>query len=68
MDDEGYISYNLPWFDYGDYYKIENGELLLYPKKDEKATKTMYTIVAIAPNQIQVYCHKDGSTYTLNRQ
>lgn len=68
MSEDGHISYNLPWFDYGDYYKIQNGELVLYPEKDESATKTMFTIVALTPNQIQIYCHKDGSTYILNRQ
>lgn len=68
MDKDGHISYNLPWFDYGDYYTIQDGELVLYPEKDKSATKTMYTIVALTPNQIQIYCHKDGSTYILNRQ
>ena len=68
MDKEGGISYNLPWINYGDYYKIENGKLLLYPKNNENATRTMYTITALDPDQIQVYCHKDGSTHTLYRQ
>jgi len=68
MDKEGGISYNLPWINYGDYYKIENGKLLLYPKNNENATRTMYTISALDPDQIQVYCHKDGSTHTLYRQ
>lgn len=68
MNDDGHISYNLPWFNYGDYYKIQNGELVCYPEDDESATKTLFTIVALTPNQIQVYCHKDGSAYILNRQ
>lgn len=68
MDAKGSISYNLPWIDYGDYYEIQNGNLLLYPKNNPSATRTMYSITALSPDQIQVYCHKDGSTYILNRQ
>lgn len=68
MNKDGYISYNLPWFNYGDYYKISDGDLLLYPKNDESATRSLFSFSAITPNQIEVYCHKDGSTYILTRQ
>jgi hypothetical protein len=68
MDSEGDISYNLPWFNYGDYYKIEDGQLLLYPENNEADTRTLFYFNAIAPNCIEVYCSKNGETYTLHRQ
>lgn len=68
MNDEGSISYNLPWFDYGDYYKISNGEVLLFPKNKENSTKKLFFIEAITPDCIEVFCYKNSRTYTLNRQ
>lgn len=68
MKESGNISYDLPWFDYGDYYRIENGKILLYPENDESKTKTLYEFTAISPDCIVVLCHKNGKTYTLYRQ
>lgn len=68
MDSDGHISYNLPWFDYGDYYRIEDGQLLLYPENNEADTRTLFYINAIAPDCIEVYCSKNSKTYTLHRQ
>lgn len=68
MDNEKSITYNLPDFNYGDYYKIQDGKVIFYPKNNANKTKDIFTIEALTPNQIQVYCHKDGSTHILNRQ
>lgn len=68
MTTSGEITYNLPWFDYGDYYRIENGDLLLYPKNQEHKTRTLFSMTAITPDCMEFYCHKNNKTYTLNRQ
>ena len=68
MKDDGHISYNLPWLSYGDYYRIEDGYVLLYPENDENATKKLFHFTAITPDCMEVYCYKNDRTYTLNRQ
>lgn len=68
IDEKGYASYNLPSINYGDYYRIENGDYLLYPKDNESNTRTMFSISVIDKNSIRIYCWKDGSTYRMFRQ
>lgn len=68
MDDEGSISYDLPWFDYGDFYKIEDGHILLHPEDNENDTKTLFSFLAVSPDCVEVFCHKNNRTYTLYRQ
>ncbi len=67
MRDDGHISYNLPWFDYGDYYTIVDGTVLLYPENDPWNKKALFDITAITPDCIEVYCHKNGTSYVLYR-
>ena len=67
MSDDGYMSYNLPWFNYGDYYEIVDGTVLLYPENDPGNTKALFDITAITPDSIEVYCHKNGTSYVLYR-
>ena len=67
MEENGSISYNLPWFEHGDYYRTEYGAILLYPEENEDDTKILFQITAKTPNCIEVLCYKDGKTYTLNR-
>ncbi len=68
MDDDGYISYNVPWFNYGDYYRIENGKILFFKKDSPEITKTLFEITIINQNCIQILSHKNYRTYTLFRQ
>jgi len=68
MDEEGDISYNLPWFSYGDYFTISNGEVLLYPEDNENKTRALFYIEAASPTCISVYCYKDCSYHTLHLQ
>lgn len=67
MESDGYISYDLPYVDYGDYYYIEDGVVLLYPEDDPYATKELFSIRVITVDCIQVYAYADGETYTLFR-
>ena len=68
MKEDGHISYNLPNFDYGDYYRIEDGNLLLFPENNESSTKTLFSFTAITPDCIEIFCYKDYKSYTLYRQ
>lgn len=68
MDSEGYISYNLPWFSYGDYYSIEEGILFDYVDgKYETDRKNLFKFTILSWDSVSVYCYKDGSTYVLYR-
>jgi len=67
MESDGYISYDLPYVDYGDYYYIEDGVVLLYPEEDPNATEELFSIRVITVDCIQVYAYQDGKTYTLFR-
>ena len=40
MDSDGYISFDIPWFSYGDYYRIENGLLCFIIKIHQIRQKT----------------------------
>ena len=65
-DDEDYSfysSYNLPW--YGGTFDIENG--IYCVSNDSYGSKPQYHFTLITPNSMEVYCYKDGSTYTLYR-
>jgi hypothetical protein len=68
MKDDGYINYNLPWFNYGDYYRIEDGIMLLYPENSYNSTKALFAFEAVTPDCIEVYCYQNKRTYTLYRQ
>ena len=68
MNADGGTQYSLPWINYGDYYKIEDGTYLLYPKNNESKTKKQFTFEALSPDTLRVYCHKNGKSYTLYRQ
>ena len=68
MDDNGDIEYNLPWFDYGDFYKIEDGEVLLYPEDDESDTRTLFSFTLITPDCLEAFCYENSRVYTLFRQ
>ena len=60
MERNGDINYNLPWFDYGDYYRLYNHEIVLV-KDSDQSTKQLFTIGFVNDQNIIVYCHDDGS-------
>lgn len=63
-----YLYYNIPGSNYGNYYRIENGEVLLFKKKTPNTTKTLFYIRIINFNCIEVISFKNFKTYTLYRQ
>lgn len=67
MDDEG-ITYNLPWINYGDYYKIEDGILFLYKEDQENKARPQYTITILDKDCIRIFAHKNNRSYVLYRQ
>ncbi len=67
MKSDGRTNYNLPHFDYGDYYRIQNGKYLRYYGKTPNTTKTLFTISIIDKNTISILCAQNGRTYTLKR-
>ena len=67
MKADGWANYNLPFFQYGDYYRFENGQYLLFPKNDESNTRPLFDFTVISKNCIEVYCYQNCRTYTLNR-
>lgn len=62
------ISYNLPWIDFGDHYRIENGIILKFYEKDEDDTRKLFRIQIVDKDVIIVYCFKDSSEYRLTRR
>jgi len=68
MQSDGSISYSLPWIDYGDYYKVVDGKVLLYPQNNATDTRDLFFIEVLTPDCIAVLCYKDNTTYTLYRQ
>ena len=68
LNESHYSSYNLPWFSYGDYYRIESGDYLLYPDGHQNDTRALFHFYPITSNCMQIYCYKDGSIYTLYKQ
>ena len=68
MKGDGSISYDLPRINYGDYYRIKDGKILLYPENEKNNTKTLFEFAAISPDCIMVFCYKNNQTYTLYRQ
>ncbi len=68
MREDGDIQYNLPVIDYGNFYFIEDGELLLYPKDDFRGKKAVLRFTVISRDCIWAYCYKNSRSYTLYRQ
>ncbi len=68
MKSDGNTTYNLPWFDYGEYYRIENGDYLLYYEKDPDNTRTLFSFEIVTKDIINIYCYKDYTSYRLIRQ
>ena len=67
MKEDGHITYNVPYFEFGNYYRIEDGEVLLFPKDDNSNTKMLYKLTVISENCIEIFAAKNSRTYTLYR-
>ena len=67
MNAAGSIDYDMPDFEYGDYYRLENGRILLYPDADCSDTKPLFGILVVTADCIQVYAYASGETFTLIR-
>ena len=67
MSKDGDLSYNLPQFDYGDYYRIEGGIIMLYYDNAYYTPRNLFRITLVNWNEITVYCYHNNSTYTLYR-
>ncbi len=63
----GHITYNLPWFDFGDYYELFDHKITLYTK-DGKSSKDLFRFTFVSDTEMKVYCYKDGKTYNLKKQ
>ena len=68
MKEDGRISYDIPWINYGDYYRIEDGIVLKYNKNTFDITKKLFAIKIVNKNCITIFAYKNGRTYTLFRQ
>lgn len=66
-DDAIYIGYNMPAYDYGDFYVFEGGRMLAYPEKDSTATKPFFSFTVISEDCIEIYAYNGGETYKLYR-
>lgn len=65
-DDDDYSfwsSYNLPWF--GGSFRIQDG--IYSVTNDSYEDKPQYRFTLITPDSMEVYCYKNGTTYTLYR-
>jgi hypothetical protein len=67
ITDEGVLDYNLPTYDYGDYYKIEGGRMLVFPADDYSATKPFFRFTIVSETEITIYAYSEGINYTLYR-
>lgn len=67
ISDDFSSSYNLPFtYNNYDYYKIENGTYIKY-NKDGGSEQPQFQFTLITPDCMEVYCYKNGLTYTLYR-
>lgn len=72
LDSTEYISYNLPFFVYGDYYSIYNHDIYFYKeiiKSDgsisREGNKNLFNINFVSDNLVEFYCYKNGETIIL---
>lgn len=68
MNNNGNITSNLPSIALEPYYSIEKGVFWTYGKNVSTRKSSVYTFNLRSPDSMEIYCHKDGSRYTLYRQ
>ena len=60
MDEDGYCSYDLPNNNYDGYYSFEDGIFKI-------GSHPVFKFEILSSDKIEIYCYKNGSTYTLYR-
>ena len=69
FDEDRYSSYDLPWVaepEGAAYYSIENG-IFYFDNENNDHLAEVYSFTIVDYDTIQVYCYKDGYTYTMRR-
>lgn len=68
VEEDGYSSFNLPWVDATgrEFYHIED-YIYYWGSNDNDKLVKVFDFTMTSPNEIDVYCFKDGYTYTLYR-
>lgn len=76
MKNGGEISYDIPWFYFGDYYEIKDGFVILYKETQDSYTndssseneKKMWKLTVVDKDCITVHSYKNNKDYTLHRK
>lgn len=68
MEEDGHITYNVPWFDYGDYYNLYDHVIYVYPEGKEYDSRDLFKFTWVSDTTVKVYSYKNGLTYTLYKQ
>lgn len=68
MQEDHRTAYNLPSFDFGEKYRIENGDYLCYKEVNTGDARQLFHFSLLSPDSMEVYCYYNGGTYTLYRQ
>lgn len=68
MSEDGHTHYDLPWFNYGDYYRIEDGLVLLFPEENSNDTRALFYISIVDYDTIWIFAYKNDTSYKLTRQ
>jgi len=62
-----HVGFNLPAYDFGDYYIFEGGRMLAFLKNDQANKKPFFRITVISEDCIEIYAYNGGETYRLYR-
>lgn len=68
MKSNGDITYDIPWIEFGDYYRIEQGKFLLFKEGQPNDTQMLFAIKVIDANCVKFYSYKNNKTYIMYRQ
>ena len=68
MQEDHRTAYNLPSFDFGEKYRIENGDYLCYKEENTGDARQLFHFSLLSPDSMEVYCYYNGGIYTLYRQ
>ena len=62
-----YVGFNLPAYDFGDYYVFEGGRMLAYLENAYDFKKPFFSFTVISEDCIEIYAYNGGKTYKLYR-
>jgi len=62
-----YVGFNLPAYDFGDYYVFEGGRMLAYLENAYDFKKPFFSFTVISEDCIEIYAYNGGETYKLYR-